>query len=1014
MNKKFMSMIVCSMMLTAGLGTTLTSCSDDHDEDITNLKGQTAELSKQLAALQAALSENQNAAKQAADAATQALALAQDAAKKGDAAVEEAQKAAAEAELAKKAAAEAKAEAIKEVMAELKPLIDAASALSAENAAAIAALAGRIDGIEKGLMNIDLSDVNKQLGAQADAIAANAAAIQALQTQVAALENMKAELAGLSSAVAGMNSKIATIEQTIAELKSLEADVQANKKGIEDIRKDLTDLAAKVSQDISNCVNTLAGVLAQRLTSVTLMPSLYVGGIPTIEFESAKYTKLVLKNGVWTKATTGKTEFIVSNNTAEAQYRLNPGTVTESDIKANDLAYVTKVATTRAAEAYDAVVHVASANVSAPGVLTVKLGKSNTESLNLPGNDIYTVSLRVPIADKHLFTDQGETEAAVYSEFTRLEESYFTPELAFVPGQYTGQPNVTSHLNDSTTLYQSAAGKYICKDIVYSDKDFDLYTLVDGCKFVAPSSHKEMTRAQLKTYGFDIVFHVATKAYTPSAPDQTDQQKFVKLSGENNSLLTPVATNGETGNKVIIGKQPIIRAELRDVTNNNVIDVRYFKVRFTAEKTEPVVVDWGLVTSAGNACTGAEIDFTWKDMAEKVLMKIGSNGMSKDEFTKIYGDVAPLVTPANDQNGTLNAFMIPGNLDASIPVMTWTLTSEQLGKLTAGDNTVTMTKSVTFTDPNGVYPSVTINLKWTVTTKITAATLGNTDPLKWQNNTMKVYPVPMKLNAAGKWDGVQAYYATNILEGRMQPYVNNLLSCAHFDVDLSAADKSKNAFKALTFTAGFSHWSMTAANQNNLKEVIFSIENNANGKNIVSNGGKVTLAWSYDVNGLNIATGFNRQQFATSYLQIVKILDINTVLGKDIVDNSVAQTINIANSFALTDAYGNLVAKVATASAPLAADYYQFYGVQDPKFGTNIYIADNAEGTQNKRFLESLNMVANINNTTGELTFQNNGAPLQANAYIIVPVTVEHLWGTLTGNIAVPLKKSSAPLNVRK
>ncbi len=1010
MNKKFVSMIVCSMLLSGGLATTMVSCSDDNKEDITNLKDATADLNKQLAALQSALTANQDAAKQAADAAARALAEAQEAAKKGDTALQEAKNAAAEAELAKKAAATAKAEAIQEVIAQLKPLIDAASKLSKENADAIAKLAGRIDGIEKGLSNIDLSDINAQLGGQATAIAANAQAIQALQTQMAALANLQQELAAHSTAISGLDAKVAAIEAALAELQSLKADVQANKASIEDVKSQLAAISAKISSEISNAVNTLAGVLTQRLTSVTLMPELYVGGIPTIPFYSAKYTKLEYKNGVWAKATTGKKDFIVSNNSATAQYRLNPGTVTESDVDITDLHYFTRIATARSGEILDDVVNVASASVGDNGVLTVKLGKSNTESLNdtkSPKGNIYTVSLKVPIAQKHLFTEQGEKEAAVYSEFTRLEETYFQPELKFVANEYVGGPSV-DHLSDSLTMYGSDHGQKINKYLVYNES-YDLFKLVEACEFIAPNTHEKMTRAKAKEYGFDISFAVATAQYIFPAEqeDKTNQQAFVKLSGENNSILTPVASNGVTNNKVIIGKQPIIRAMLYDEVNHNMIDVKYFKVCFTAEKVQPIDITWETIETKGNACSGASYDFTWKDMAEKVLMKIGENGMSKEDFTKVYTQYS--IEPANDINGALKVFTLPGNLDASIPVMNWSLTPDQLGNLKPGDNKVTVTKKVVFTDPNGLYPSVTIALKWTVTTTVAAPTLGKTDPLKWQNNTMKVYPVPMKL-VNGKFDGTTAYYATNLLEGRLQPYVNGLLGCGNYDIDYAKSGNPAYPGEPFTFNSPFGHWLMNTSNQSNLKEVIYSIKNDAAGKQLVSNGGIIKVDWSYDVNGL----AKNRQVFGTTNLQIVKILSINTVLAKEIVDNSRAQTISIIDNYSMTDAFGNLVAKVATAAHPLAYDYYQFYAVQAPKFGSNIVIADDVNGTQNVRTLASLNMTADVSDATGELTFQNNGSPLQADAYIIVPVSVEHKWGTLNGKIAVPLKKTSAPLNVRR
>ena len=608
------------------------------------------------------------------------------------------------------------------------------------------------------------------------------------------------------------------------------------------------------------------------------------------------------------------------------------------------------------------------------------------------------------MAAKHLF--DGEANTAVYSEFTRLAETYFQPELKFVDGAYNSA-DVNSHLNDSTALYASATGAMVAKNLVYNES-YDLYKLVEGCAlFSNPTAHKNLTREALQAYGMDIKFHAAKAAYAPTE-DKTNQQAYVKLEGENGSTLVPVTSSGQEDNQTIIGRQPIIAATLVDVVNGNVIEQKYFKVLFTAEKMEDVTIEWPAIAVTGTPCGGASYDFGWKAMAERVLEYLnGGKGMSKEDFTKIYGNSTPVIAPANDQNGTLTPNIVAANLDASTPVMTWSVTKDQLGVLKVGTNNATFTKTITFTDPTGLHPNVVIKLKWDVTTTVDATTLGKTDNLKWADNTMKVYPVPMQI----PYDGTQkAAYMTNILEGRYKPYTDGMISCGQYDIDYQKGQAGYLG-EALILQSGYSHWNFTAANQANLDEIYYTIKNDAAGKQIVSNGKTIKIDWSSNINGLSK----NNYVFGTVNLQIVKILTLNTVAGTQITDNSREQSINIAKAYSLTDAYGNLVAEEPTADEPYAADYYDFYGVEGAEFGNDIKVADNAEGTQNVRTLAQLNMTANVDNATGVLTFQNNGAPLQANAYLIVPVTVEHLWGTLTGTIAVPLNKSNAPLNtIRK
>ncbi len=1002
MNKKrFLNLAVCSL-LVGGMPVAVTSCKD-YDDDITNINTTTDGLSKQLQTLQSEL----NAAKDAAAAAANDVKKAQQAA----------DQAMAEAAAATKAAAEAKAEAIKAAMDEITKLqgtISNLSSVNEEQAKQIAALAGKIEGIEKGLSNIDLTDVNKKIGENASAIVEINKQLQAVETQLTALENLKTTVSSLSADFSDLKTKVAAIDGISKDLKALQGtvaanatEIAANKKGLADantaiaaIQKELKTISASISSEVSNAVNTIAATMTQRLTSVTLIPDLYVDGIPTISFESAKYTKKVYKNGKWVNATGAKSQFIVSNNTTEATYRLNPGTIKDADIKISDLAYVSQVATTRSADVLNDIVNVASASVGNNGRLTVKLGKSNTESLNHPqAGKIYTVSLKVPIADKHLFSEQGETEASVYSEYTRLEETYFTPELAFVPGSYSDSYNNGHLYPDSTTLYNSAAGAKVSKNLVYN-KSYNLNELVEGCQlFADPKTHKPLTLEQLKGYGMEINYYVATKPYTPTSPDKTNEQAFVKLTGENGATLTPITSSGVSGNEAIIGRQPIIRAELVDAVNGNRVDVGYFKVKFTKEDMADVDINWPEIPVDGTACGGAAYNFTWKDMAEKVLEKLGTSGMSKEDFTKIYGQNFT-IAPANDNNGTLAVDVVASNTDASTPVMTWSVTPAQLGNLKVGQNKATFTKTVTFTDPTELHPNVVISLKWTVTTPVTDLTLGKTDALKWKDNTMLVYVVPMPVPYDKAKDGT-AEYATNILEGRLKPYVSGLLACGSYDI---AYSKTNPAYvgKPLAFQNGFGHWMMTSANQANLNTITYSIDNNAQGKALATKGGTIKIDWSSNINGI----AANAYVFGSMNLKVLPILKLQTLAAQGLTDDSHVVDINVKSNIRITDAFGHVVAEQATAEEPLAGDYWKYYDIQKVEFGANVMIADSPEGA-NKRTPASLNMTANIDSTTGILTFQNNGAPLQNNAYLLVPATVTHKWGQLEGTIAVPLYKGS-------
>ena len=962
MNKKsLLNLAMCSLLL-GSMPMGLVGCKD-YDGDIKDLNTTTGDLSSQISSLKTALDAANTAATNAANDAKAA-------ADKADTATQEVA-------LAKKAAEEAKAEAIAAAIAEVEKLQSQMSDMNAETAKELAALSGRIDGIEKGLSNIDLTKVDEMLGGLSTQIQEANTQISAINVQLKALESLKTDVPAMKS----------SIEAIQADLKTVKGKAEANTASINEIKGDLAKISTKISTEVSNAINTIAGILSQRLTSVTLVPDLYVGGIPTIEFESAKYTKKVFKNNAWVAATEGQKEFIITNNSTTAQYRLNPGTLKIEDIDVAGMEYVTKIATTRAGD--PKVVTVANAKVEDNGLLTVNLGKATTTELNLPDNKIYTVSLKVPVASKHLF--DGEASAEVYSEFTRLSETYFQPELRFVKDAALLDADKNGHLwTDSTTLYNSAANALVAKNIVYN-QTFDLSTLVEGCKLLN-GTHTNLKVADLEKYGLGIKYQVATREYLTSTTDKTNQQKFAKIEGNS---LTPIAASTAEGNKNIIGKEPIIRATLYDATNNNVIQVGYFKVKFTAENMQPVTFNLA-VTDNGAACTGASHNFDWEYMATEVLEKLnGGNGMSKSEFNRIY-DATPIVSDAAQGENTALTVTPVSTTDVSTPVMTWTAGPADLGVLKVGENSKVFKRTVTFKNSEGLYPDVVLNLTWTVNTTVAATSLGTTNAIKWNNNTMKVTVVPMAI----PYDNKTAVYNTNILEGRNKPYVNGLLSCANYNIEYAPASVQTESYLGEALT-GFTPWSLTAANQAGLTAVNYTIANDAKGKNLASNGGTIKVNFNSDINGL----AQNRYTIGTINLEVVKILTIGTTTANGITDNSAAVSMNIKDNLLIKDAYNNVVATQNTTANPHAADYWKFYVIENPVFDSSaIKVATSATATDGVT-LASLNMTANVDNSTGVLTFQNNGSAIQSDCYLLVPVTVAHKWGVLKGTVAVPLKK---------
>lgn len=975
MKKTFLSVALLSTMALS-MPLSFTSCKD-YDDDITEINGTTDDLQNQLKTIQAAIDSNKaiaDAAKAAADASAKA---AQEAADKGDKATEEAQKAMAIANEAKAAAAEAKAEALAEIAAQLQ-------AADAKNQEQFNAILSRLEGVESKLSGLDADQIDKAIQA-----------VEAIQVQLKAFEKYTT----LLDQLAAYPALIQDVKDAKANIESLTTRVEAAEKSIEALEK----LSQAINDSLPAGVNTIAGVIAQRLTSVTLIPDLYVGGIPTIAFESAKYNSLQLVDGEW-KVTANSKVYAIHNGETTAQYRLNPGNVGAEDVVMDELGFVSKIAVSRADEAVnDVVAYVpGSGKVDANGILTVNLTKpvSNSGSLNFNDNRIYTVSLRVPIAKKHLFTNEGA--AFVYSEYTRVEETYFQPELFATPKVLEA---AGSHFADSTTIYNSTVGQMVGYKLCYKDQ-LDLNELVQGCAFVADrdpnaaGTHTPMTLEKLKSYGFDVVFSIAKGKYEPNTEDKTNQQAFAKLDG---TTLTPIVPTGAGDNQASIGKEPIIHILLVDTKNNTVVDSRYVKIQYTKEKMTPLPFTVATFNENLSCKDSYVFTVTWQQMMDNALSKYPTNGISKHDFLAIYGKHASekVVTVDGVKNTTLvnniTDYVELGDNDQATPVMSFTLTNAEIGAL-AQTKTKAYVVTLTYTDPKGLNPDVVITFNVNITNNIASPTLGATDATKWVDETMLLYPIPYGTQGVSV-----ANYNTNILQGRSNPLVKGLLDCGEWSFNLTGtgSDVATMKVKAGSLVDNALGLWMSKAMAENLTETYVAIPNDADGIALVEAETKLTVTWKARLNGL----AANTVNFGTSYLKIVKPLK-DPVLdnSKELSDNSSTQEIpSLMALFSLKDAYNQTVAN----TSGMPKNLWNYYEVGTVKFGNignrTIMITDNVQGA-NPRSLASLHMSANVDANTTKLTFKNEGAPLQNDCYLQIPVQVSHRWGVLSGTLYVKIK----------
>lgn len=1028
MKKKLITVALIS--LSAAMSTSFVGCKD-YDDDITEINGNTSDLGNQITALKEQLQQQatslSSAAQSAQAAADQANAAAKTAQESGDAAMAQAQAALAAANQAKADALAALSQQAADQAAKYSALEGMINSANNDISAVktqvegfvteIAALQGKVSAIESKLATIDVTKITGDIADLLTKVGANTTeiadlksklaelttAVQTLnqfktatETQLAALENFKntttTDVTALKGQMSAAEGKLTTLLETTipgieSRLSALEGiDIAQAISDISDLKSDLTDINTDIT-NINSALNTLSQILNRRLSSVTFVPKAYVDGIPAIDFSSIEYVPMIkAQAGNWVANTAANAAKVnVASTDIKAVYRLNPTTVGLEDIVVSGIEFVDGIATSRA-EAAEAkpLIKVAEngATINKNGELELNVVKTSDAlfGAGLASNQINIVALKVPVAKKHLFED--ETEANVFSEYVRLAEFQLTPQIGQV-----GVESAEPQFNDSITAYTGTDVETV--KVPYATEQ-DLLEIVNAVLINKGKWFEALETPEARAaYGLDLKFHIAK---AKNEVDGVDQQIFGKVDG---STFSPVVPTGYSVQSMP-GMTPIVAATLFDTKNNKVVDQRYLKLELSAEKAN-YKAEFDFASDL--FCGEKTWNVSWVDFKKAGLDTWGTEELgflTQDEFIKYYvQDGTMKITYSNYAEDAEEAGVNATFVKADANAITWVVDADQVGEVKT-NKTVTATIVLT----NELRGTITITLNFVVTNDATKLPkLGTTSSYLWNNETMLIYPT----NPADPDAEAKATYNTNILMGRNKPFVTGLLGCAGYYMFLPTTVPATTAY--LEYPEDYNTaYSITSANQADLEYVRFVIENNAAGIAMVE--GKedeptiVNMDWKVYLNG---ETAGNLYTIGTSKLQILKPLYLATVNSeKALVDNSEPVSVSLGNYYTIKDAYDNVIFEDGEVANEKLYDYY---GIKAVTFGPSdkITIANNIEGKDGIS-PESIQLAITVTED-GELTYQNMGAALQDNGYIIVPVAIEHLWGTLKGTIAVPLQK---------
>lgn len=1053
MKKRFLKVALLGAMAFT-LPVSFYSCKD-YDEDIQGLQQEDSEMQSQISALEKALestkSELEAAKKSAADAlklAEESKAAAEAAAAKGDDALAAAEKAQAEAlaakalaEEAKAAAAQAKQEAIEEAVAQCKELMKDLASQEDVTALAdqIAALSGKINGIEANLSTLDekVKELDGKVGGALEDIEALNTWKATVDQQIKTLQAYEARIAELEQKLEGLDLK-----QMAADLKDLQGRVaelekelaeKADKTEVADLKSELTELNNRVDEflkeggafdqyknEIASSLNTIKNALAYRLTSLVFQPTLYVDGIPAIEIPSIQYTpkKWDSEKHELVAIKDAKTFYIDAKNT-KLTYNLNPSGVTDADIDLGGIELADAIVETRVEnDKYVSIVPGKSEVVNNNGKhqLIVNIQKNDVNDNSLAGkllkDNAYIVSLNVPIAQKNLMESEKDG-AWVSSEYTRVVETTVNINMM---GKYYADPSVNEpklvDLTNYAGAYSYAAGDGILADVLYSTKDYDLnkhITAVYG-------NNVELDAETLESYGIKFVYGKGESEYMLGNPS-ADQQAFCTVTSD--GKLNAKSLNGNEDPVTAIGKEPIIWVEMRDANNNNnLLDRKYFKVRFVREDQTPYEVSYGY----GNVvlgCNGIEAKMTWDKFHKYILDQIG---MDQETFLKKYGNDNKWYNIQENGDGIGHINVNTGDIAPGTGIITWTLTNEEIGEIKVVDGKAEKKFAGVLLIRSNTGLEKPIKIKLYVNVVAELPTIYGYKSAAWLENNSIYELLPISYESRG--NNSYAEYDNNLIAGGFNLEGGKFLmtnfaqyNCRRWEMQFTADGqptgytaetymlKKNGVAKAgamLEWPGDYAHRLWESYETTSLNFVLDKQAGIA-AQDLI--GKDVQLGIYAKINNYNTYT---IKKFKVRILEPLKFSVTNPTKGFTDAQTE-GSKVSVSNALSASEnrrSTGNILAK------PAMKEYYQLNVKWNTeaarismKMNGGTTVVDNTLEPKDGMLLKDALKEANLTYSQNELVFTNGeGSLVHEKCNIFVPVEFTHRWGKVTYYVTIPLE----------
>lgn len=404
-----------------------------------------------------------------------------------------------------------------------------------------------------------------------------------------------AEKGVLEAKLAALDTKDAELQDQITKLG---AKVEQYNTALNDRITKLDEKVEQYKAELDARIDAVLGIIADRLSSIALVPQYYYDGVPAILFETIAYNPLAddkeNEEAAAPSSIGEQNSWLVNQfenyTSAEsvAKFRLNPRTV---GVDCADFSLVGDKADyvfTRAA-APDAPVSIVGTPSYDPktGYATFKVKKN--ENINTDENEnknLDIVALKA-VLKKGLTDAEKEADAKpeVYSEFVHVNEIAYTADELAISDKAKLAGKKADH-EYAKTFTEATKNVYVYK--MPYNAPFDLKALVATCinsKIYTSGLEAKLDHEALDLEKYDLhyEFSVAKSKYpVTSAGTTTDQQTVIKCVDRLGGIFKVMDANGVEYNQEAIGRTPIVRVDL--MHGENIVTRAFIKLVISVEK----------------------------------------------------------------------------------------------------------------------------------------------------------------------------------------------------------------------------------------------------------------------------------------------------------------------------------------------------------------------------------------------------------------------------------------------